>query len=208
MNKIELQRNKIIEIVMNNKSLNSSISKMVSHHYVDDFKSHFYLQLLNMDINKLNKAYKQKYLERLCYKVIRNQYFSKSSSFWKLYRNSGFWKEYKIDDDVTYLDKEIDIDMLEESNLKIIEIVELIIDDTTINRSTDNIINTIIEDVKDILRHIHWYDAELFNLYYIQGYNYSQIENKIGIKHQRHIITKSIKKTLDIVKKNIIEKYK
>ena len=196
----------IIDYVINDKKINDMISKLVSHYYLDDFKSHFYLQLLEMDIKKLKKAYIKKYINLLCYRVIRNQYLSKSSSFWKIYRNNGFYKEVRVEDnDLTYLSLESNNDsvvgIIEEQELNNIEKIDLLINELNLNKESE-VIEDIIRQINEWLNHRHYYHSELFKMYYFEGMTYKAIEEKTGIYYQT--VSYSVKKTLVWIKDKII----
>lgn len=61
-----------------------------------------------------------------------------------------------------------------------------------------DLLDIIEEDVKNL----HWYSKTLFNMYYVDGYNYREISEKTGIN------IKSISHNINNTKKNLKNKYK
>jgi len=60
---------------------------------------------------------------------------------------------------------------------------------------------SVLEQVKNILKRTHWYDRVLFEMYYLEKMTYKQIESKTGINYIS--IRRTVMKTLENVKKQI-----
>lgn len=58
----------------------------VPHTYKDDLIQHIYIILLEYDQNKLNELIKKKQIRFYIARIIRNQWFSTTSTFYMLYR--------------------------------------------------------------------------------------------------------------------------
>lgn len=89
--------------IYQNKLINNIIIKLIPNDYRDDFKSHFYLQILEHDNIKLNYLFERGALNWFCIAIIKNQRGNKSS-FWKTYRNSGTYNSGDILDVVDITD--------------------------------------------------------------------------------------------------------
>ena len=59
----------------------------------------------------------------------------------------------------------------------------------------------IVNQVKNILTRIHWYDRTLFQLYYFDKMTYQKIQEKTGINYIS--VRRSVMKTLENVKKQL-----
>lgn len=168
-------KTKIYQYIINSNRINESIYNIVEDkRFLDDFKQHFYIQILEMSEEKLSRAYLEGYLDWLCIRVMLNQWRSKTSSFYFLYRDNNIkytddLKDVKSEDDGT-----IDFDYTK----------------------AEGILNT--KDEKWIDKQYH---MTLFKLYYKNGHNYRQISELTGININS--IAQSINKSIKYLKKII-----
>ncbi len=74
-------KDKIFNYIINSNRINESIDNIVEDKkYIEDFKQHFYIQMLEMDEEKLKRAYLEGWIDWLCIRVMLNQWRSKNSS--------------------------------------------------------------------------------------------------------------------------------
>lgn len=161
-------RNKIFNYIVNSKQIDDSIRNIVKDEkYIDDFRQHFFLQMMEMDDKKLQKAYLEGYLDKLCGRVILNQWNSNSSSFYKNYKSNR----------IIYSDNFIDSEDKETIKYFDYENAEKIL-----NAKRESFINK-------------QYYMTLFKMYFHDGYNYRQISDITGINMNsiKYSITTSIK---------------
>lgn len=83
-------RDEIINYAMESglaeKCIGYQTAKCRDRELVNDLLQELYLWLLTYDINKLSNAYENKHINALITRWIRNNYFSKSSPFYKTFR--------------------------------------------------------------------------------------------------------------------------
>ncbi len=83
-------KDKIFNYIINSNRINESIDNIVEDKkYIEDFKQHFYIQMLEMDEEKLSRAYLEGWIDWLCIRVMLNQWRSKNSSFYTTYTDEG-----------------------------------------------------------------------------------------------------------------------
>lgn len=164
--------------------INRYLKKTVKDKYIDEIKSLLYISLLELDREYLFNSYDKGLLDGLCIQIIKNQYLSSSSSFYKHIKNSGFPATYSVDNlENINTDIEYDKEVLNYKERLIKEKNEL-----------DN-----YNEVINFLKTIHWYDKKLFEMRYIDGYNMRTIEQLTGIPYNS--ISYSIQKTLSKLRK-------
>jgi len=132
-----VKKNDIIIWLYNNKDFNDGFNKICTDdNFKGDLMQEFYLILLEKPGNELRTLYYSKNLVYWSLKILKNQFHSKSSPFYKKYRV----RKEDIED-LNLIENETDL-----TRYKIIEEVERILD-------VD----------------IHWFDAHLFRLYYLNN---------------------------------------
>lgn len=161
----------MLDRVYNNDNINKYLNHIIGHNFPgnydlqNDFKSHFWLQIAEMDENKLSKM-NDLDLEYYCFRVIKNQ-VSKTSSFYKEFRNGGFPSSKIMNElDVNY---EVEDCGEEEDKLEFEKKMDVV------NR---------------YLSSIHWYHSALFKLYYFKGMTVRDLK-KSGIQYR------SLRRSLD-----------
>ena len=169
-------KDNIYNYIINSDNINTGLNNIVNNKGLfDDFKQHFYLQILQMNEEKLIKAYLGGYLDWLCIKIILKQWRSKNSSFFYQYKKGN------IENDV------LDLRDLKNEDVDII--------DFDYNKA-----EKILEEKQE-----KWIDKQyhmtLFKLYFKEGYNYAEISRMTKI-HQNTIST-SIERSVDYIKSKI-----
>lgn len=168
-------KTKIYQYVINSKVINDALVKVVNDpKHFDDFKQHFYLQLLEMDEQKLFRAYLEGYLDILCTRIMWNQWRSKNSSFYFLYKNPKIVYEDDLSNWTITDSETIDFDY----------------------SKAEVILNAKEEKWID-----KQYHMTLFKLYYKNGHNYRQISELTGININS--IAQSINKSIKYLKRKI-----
>lgn len=150
-----------------NKYLNRIIRKSFPGNYdlQNDFKSHFWLQMGEMDQIKLNNM-SDKDLEYYCFRVIKNQ-VGKSSSFYKEFRNGGFPASKSIKD-------------FSDGGLPVSNFTKYFKDDSEIEDKIE--LEKKMDIINNYLSSIHWYHSSLFKLYYFEGMTVRDLR-KSGIQY-------------------------
>lgn len=193
-----VNKDQIIKLLYNNYNFNQALKKICSDvKYQDDLKMEFFLILMEKDDIVVQNMFNNRYLLKWSVSVLKNQYHSKTSPFYKKYRSTNKQDEY----------------------------VDRNIDGIEDDMSNDIDITTEVESILD--NDIHWFDAHIFRLYYFQTTNRETGEirkplstrkieelhkfNNLKIDHTS--VHKSIKRTLSRVRtilkqKGILEKWK
>ena len=168
-------KDKIFMYMVGSSRINDSLNNIVTDKkHLEDFKQHFYLQMLEMDQNKLISAYIDGYLDWLCIRVMLNQWRSKTSSFYYQYRDTN----------VSYQDDLKDVKDEKSTDIQFdFKIAESILKD---------------KNEKWLDKQYH---MTLFRLYFDKGYNYREISQMTGININS--VAQSINKSLDYIKKKI-----
>lgn len=167
----------LTKFILSDGSLQQSINNMIPLSYRDDFRSHLYLQILEIPNKKLKEALKKGYFKYYIIRIICNTN-GINSSFWKETRNHGFWEPNMV----------LELDTTYETNQE----------EYDYDKDNEYVIRNA--QVDQILKSIHWYHQELFRLHR-QGNTYRQIEKLTGINYQS--VRLSILKTIDTIKKNL-----
>ena len=169
--------NQIVLMVISDKNIMSYITTNIQPQYRDDFKQNLCLMILESNNSKLNSAVRDNYLTYLVIRIIKNT-MSDTSPFWKEMKNSGQPKSKKtieLNFNINIEGGEYDL----EEDMKIERWREM---------------------VDDKLRGMHFYYAELFNLWR-SGMTYRQIESATGISYQS--VRLGILKALGEIKKDL-----
>lgn len=96
------RKNNIISELAKEKAVETMCINMgVEQSYFDDLVQEIYLIILEYDDNKIIKMYEQNQIKFFITRIIKNQYFSK---------NSPFYKKYKMYDQRQDNNKEIEIE--------------------------------------------------------------------------------------------------
>jgi RNA polymerase sigma factor (sigma-70 family) len=178
----------IMAIVYNNKMLKEAIINVVDWKYREDFLSHFILQIGNTKEDKLISLYEKGQLDWFCLRIITNQWKSKNSTFWKIYRNGGFAGDNPIlyVDEYEYTDEYEDETDIEER--KDPEILEARVRTLLLTQYDDFYLNQ--------------YHKTLFDLYYFEKLNLREISEITDIKISS--ISRSLRKTKAWLKNKMI----
>ena len=147
----------------------------------DDLLSFVIEELYKCDIEKINDTIQQKKMTFYIVRVMLNQYYSKTSRYYYKYN-----KYYEL------------------HTTTIIECITK--DDTIDNRKEKEKIEKQLEWVEDKLKDIYWFDAEVFKIYFREGFSLNQMQKETKIN--RNTLFKSInavKKYLINEKENVTE---
>lgn len=153
----------MLDKIYNNDNINKYLNHIIGQNFPgnydlqNDFKSHFWLQIGEMDQVKLSNM-SDKDLEYYCFRVIKNQ-VGKQSSFYKEFRNGGFPASKSIKDFKDYIEVEKDDDIQDKIELE-----------------------KKMDIVNKYLSSIHWYHSSLFKLYYFKGMTVRDLK-KSGIQY-------------------------
>ena len=159
-----LLRDEIVLYVYEHKGINKLLKKLIPRYYYEDFKSEIVMIVYNMNEEKLFKAYKEKYLDMLMYRIIYSQWKSSTSPFFTKYRNNiGNVNNYKTLD----LD---DVNLME-------------VEDKEFNEYMDQYIYSKVDKVKEELTRIDPLDALVFKMYYLDDMTYMEIVDKTGVNY-------------------------
>jgi hypothetical protein len=168
-------RDKILTYIVKSNRLNEAFINIVDDKkFIDDFKQHFYLQILEMDEEKLSRAYLNGYLDWLCIRIMINQWRSTTSSFYFQYKDINIKYTDELRDIQPEEDDKIDFDYIKAENL--------------------------LQDKPEKWLDKQ-YHMTLFKLYYKNGHNYRQISEMTGININS--IAQSITKSVKYLKKKI-----
>jgi hypothetical protein len=175
-----MTQNEILLQIINDKDIQSIISKIAPKNDIDSFRQTFYEQVIHLSPKKLNDAISKNYLKYLLIKILDNQ-ANHSSPYYKETHNLGLPKSittYELFDSINLLCPEeynIEEDKLYEDRLIIVD---------------------------EYLKTIHWYHKTLFNLYR-EGNSYKEISALTEIDYQsvRLSILKTIRGLKEYIKK-------
>lgn len=151
--------NEIMKFVHTDKHFEDVIRKRVPEVYRDDFYSHLYLILLEMDRDKLIKDYNNGHLKRLVFAIILHQMDPEC--------NNCFHKKYiKLDR------SRIEFDSFE-NNLTYQKMIE---DEDYMDPFPSQ-----LNQLHEALRHLNPWKVQMFKLHYIEGLTYREISEKYKI---------------------------
>jgi len=153
----------------------------------EDLFQHCLLEISREDINKLYKLYNKKHLDKYFIQIMRFQYKSTSSSFFKEYINNGFWDKDFI--------KGIGFGDLKDNDYIDNEYLE-------INKDIKNKMLVVLID--NLLLKTDPLKVSLFKMKYYEGKSYNEISEYYGINYQviRNKIIDVRKFVIDNIKKH------
>ena len=192
-----MTRDDLISIIINSKSINATLKTIQPTDLRDDFRQHFYLQLLEIAFEKLLAIYNRggTSLEAYAGGILRFQLKSNNSSFYKIYRkNTAFCIE-----DRDGVEKDYD-------NKKVVEGYEHIqgylkaADDIT-DEQAFIIEEKNYQNILSMLRHIHPKRSKLFIEHYVNGKTIMEISKKYKIKYRT--VHHSIRTTEQYLRDNL-----
>lgn len=106
-----MSKNEIVEYVAKNPELNKMINSICSDtRFKDDLKQEFLLILLEEEDKRLIKIYNEGKIWNWCYVILNNQWNSKTSPFYKKYRENkmvDYNTDWIIDEEVDTFDIKI-----------------------------------------------------------------------------------------------------
>ena len=164
-----IDKNTIAEYIYTSKLINEVLINVISEQYIDDFKSHFILQVYNIKDEKLQMLIDKNCIDYYCLKIITNQWYNRSSTFWQTYIHNS-------------------IDYSYEKNISEEEYTE------EVYNKQMNMINKLLDKQYDTLI-INQYYKTLFELYYFKGLKLKEIEKltQINLKTVHRAISKTKK---------------
>jgi hypothetical protein len=169
----------VINQLIESEEVNELINKIEPKELRGDFKGHLYLTLIDYDKEKILKARREGYLNKLIGRIIISQFKSNTSDFYRIYRNQGFRKGIIfINPILSNENEQIEYEETRE---------EWIIDK--------------VEEINNILRSREYYHTTLFRMYFFDDMTYQQIEKMTGINFQSVRI--SVLKTIKFIKQRI-----
>lgn len=172
-------RHIIDELIMDPKSL-EVIDKLDPKELREDLKHHIYLTLIDFDQNKIIKAYKEKYLNKLVGRIILSQIKSDTSDFYMMYRNGGFRKGINF---IEFPDLTLNEDEYKEKENRRIWVKKK------------------VKEINRLLRSNHPYHSTLFRMYFYEDLTYQQIAKRTGINFQS--VRTSVLKTISFLQNNM-----
>lgn len=203
-------KNDVIVYLYELKAVDDYINKYVYAIYKKDFKDFIISEFMEMDevflVNLYNKSPTRVDLLKYCYRVMNNQWKSKTSKFYKLYKNSGKVIEITNDEHYQFIFNDYYPDDCEnETNNTIYsrEMKKTLLNILRRRIMEANVIKEIDEEkeikkVKAILNSIDPINAYCFEQYYFQKKTYKEIEAETDVNYQT--IRKIVLKTLAFVK--------
>lgn len=177
--------NNILIYINNNKNINGWIYTICKRRdLINDLKQHCILELCKEDIDRLNNLYNLGDLEKFFIQIVRNQYNSTNSSFFKEYVNSGFWsKDFIVYDDIT----KYEANMIEENEIDI---------------ELKN--KNLVKKINLILLKADPFKVDLFKMKYFDKKSYNYISDYYGISYQ--VVRNKIRSVRQFVLDNIKSK--
>jgi len=190
----------IILKVWNSPDINK-YCRVVGKNDWEELKSELINQLYNMDKSKLNNAYKNNFLEYLCFTIcsrIKKGRVKNSGMFWKI--KSITTENYPRISENEY-EEQILVDNLEGCKINGEKVFNTIIKNEDID-----IINLYLKLLSTVDNQ-HWYGKTLFSKYYIEGYKLRELSNmyKINIKSISWAIRKVKKEIKNKLKNDAID---
>lgn len=108
-----MEKNEIIDILYKSVFIDEMINKLTNNSALRfDMKQELFLILLEMDDDKIKAAYNERWINYLCVNIIKKQFHSNTSPFYKNYRINN--NEIKYNDE--YIDDEYDFNIDEMYN--------------------------------------------------------------------------------------------
>ena len=131
----------------------------------DDLLSFVIEELYKCDQNKINEIIKKKQMTFYVARVIVNQFYSKTSRYYYKYKK---YYEYHVTQIVEQMSEDKINDIIEEKEL------------------VEERLNWVEEKLKDL----YWFDAEVFKIYYREGFSLNQMQRETKIN--RNTLHKAI----------------
>lgn len=183
--------NNIVEELLVNKNFKEAFRKICpDKKWRDELLQELCLILLEYDVNKLQKIYLRGDIVYFSIKILKNQYWSNTSPFWKKFRKSS---GFEIDNNFDYEDLEVEVEIKERND------------------------DLVKARINEMLNKIFWKDAHLFKMYYF-GYWCDEAEkiiypstrdleklHSLGALRMDHTsISISIRKTMIYILENLL----
>jgi len=168
----------ILQYVHDSYTINSAFERFIKNSDRAEFKQHIYLELLSLKGDKLQRAYKEGWLDLLVYRMMKNQYLSNNSPWAKKVRGNNNWDE--INDDYHQVEDS------EVCPVKLKYEISKILDSRTWSK------NNFLK---------RQYHTVLFRMYFWDKKTYKEIEELTGIKSTT--VRASVQDTVEYIKKNI-----
>jgi len=156
-----MSNNEIVTSILEDGSLYGICKNITKQDQLtDDLFQEVVLILLEYNNEKLNDSYNRKWLKYLTITIIKNQFNSKTSPFYKKYKKFN----YELRDQ-NYELSTIDAYNEETSNTAIYDSI------TKINRDKElsDRIFINIDRIEEILEDVYWYDKIIFQIYFKLG---------------------------------------
>ena len=158
--------NKILLYINNSQYIKGWLNSICKEiHYRDDLFQHCLIQITNEELERLNDLYINGNLDKYFIQIMRNQYKSNKSYFYKEYINNGFYNS-----DFIKLGRNV-------SDFK-----TLYFDNNNDNEETKDDEN--LNKIKQILDKADIINRELFIKMYFEEMSYKEISEYYGIKYQ------------------------
>lgn len=167
--------NEVIQYIATNPDFRLMVENITKgHELTDDLFQELVLILMEMDEDKLVGIYQRNELKWWCVRILMNQWYSKTSPFWKKYKQHG-----------NTIDQNADVTSLDVPEEQPIDL------------------EVIIDQVNSALNGMHWYNKELLMTYLREG-SYMEVHRKTGIHYKsiRNTVRETIDKVKSQVKWN------
>lgn len=177
-----LRRDKILSEIYKEKVYQTICRNLVKDEIKwEDLYSVFLLSVCELKPETLFNAYDQEYIENFCVKIIFQQFFSDRSTYYIQHRK---FQLNRIEEDVSEYMADKDVGPTKEELLK----------EEKKRKNT-------LKKIENIVSKQHWYDAQLFTLYYSGDYSsFRDMEKDIGINYN------SIRNSVNNIKDKVINK--
>lgn len=189
-------KNEIVEELYRSREFNDCIGKMEPDHLRDDLKAEVMLILLETSEEKIRQLYEQKVLKFYTVRIILNLIQSKTSSFFKKYRQHFTPIEIKQNySGNNYVD-----DMI-----KVVRAFESITVELQLTPQEEHKEREEREQIEDMamneINNLYWYNKEMVRLYLQHG-NYRAIEEITRIPYSSAY--KTIQKSFQEIKQKVL----
>lgn len=164
----------VIAQIWDSKDL-KTILKSVPTTWRDDFKSHLFKILIEMDRGKFIKIWKSGKIYYYIFGIVKNQWDNR-----KVGSGSSFWKENRILDD----GETINSDTLSDDN----EVSTIIILEDWWHEAKGDILDDFRRVNKNTIN--YFFNRQMFELYYFKGMKLKQISKETGINYE--VVRKAI----------------
>lgn len=110
---MEDKRKEIIDFIIKTKLVETCVryntNKTSNHSIKEDLEQEAYLWLCEYDLDKLNNAYENKHLNALITRFVQNQWFSKTSPFYKKFKKFDLNSDEITQKELNIPDKPFDL---------------------------------------------------------------------------------------------------